>query len=514
MSNSDSTNSTPQAEGVGCGDDVPADVHSNDAGATGRGNQSITFSLECDKKGDNQIEIKEVGKLVYNRLMAPPRSLITYCDAVFMKLTIILKPHVDVSKLILTQALEIRPGLRTKPVVAENKEKEVHIYWAPLSLSNSAIADSLETWGTLHNYIDDNDKECRVWNKVYKAKEDDDDITKMMDGVIMPDRMCRMVVTHPIPSHILVGGVKIKISYQGQARTCGRCYKYWSNCPGGGKTSVCKAKEEAANKEREEAGGKPVKAPTMKNHWKKVEKKLEKKMKNGVNVGLSEATAGRPPPPTCVRVSSLPEDITLPEFINLLKANNCDIAEIEDKIQFDNAAKGTAVIRDLDEIDFALIVENINGVHLRGKRFKVVPVQEATPEKAQEEPQRGGGAELMEVSSPPPSSALSTASPETAGAAGTSPVLAMKVSKNTLQSNHANETLRTPNVGKLVSHFQEVVETQGGSKHYSRIVEGKEITSRKALRSSDLEDSPTSKTVLTNVSNVTTRAKSKKKLKQ
>ena len=237
-------------------------------------------------------------------------------------------------------------------------------------------------------------------------------------------------------------------------------------------------------------------------------------MKNGVNVGLSEATAGRPPPPTCVRVSSLPEDITLPEFINLLKANNCDIAEIEDKIQFDNAAKGTAVIRDLDEIDFALIVENINGVHLRGKRFKVVPVQGATPEKAQEEPQRGGGAELMEVSSPPPSSALSTASPETAGAAGTSPVLAMKVSKNTLQSNHANETLRTPNVGKLVSHFQEVVETQGGSKHYSRIVEGKEITSRKALRSSDLEDSPTSKTVLTNVSNVTTRAKSKKKLKQ
>ena len=70
MSNSDSTNSTPQAEGVGCGDDVPADVHSNDAGATGRGNQSITFSLECDKKGDNQIEIKELTRGMLGSIQA------------------------------------------------------------------------------------------------------------------------------------------------------------------------------------------------------------------------------------------------------------------------------------------------------------------------------------------------------------------------------------------------------------------------------------------------------------
>ena len=90
-----------------------------------------------------------------------------------------------------------------------------------------------------------------------------------------------MVVNTPIPSHILIGGVKVKISYQGQARTCGRCYKYWSSCPGGGKAAVCKAKAEAANKEKEEAGGKAVKPITMKQHFKKLEKKLEKKMKDG-----------------------------------------------------------------------------------------------------------------------------------------------------------------------------------------------------------------------------------------
>ena len=506
MSNSDS-NSTSGTKPVEpeCADDVLADESNN--ATKGGGNHSITFTLESDKKGDHQVEVKEVAKLVYSRLQAPPRSLITYCDAQFMKLTIILRPHVDLSKLILTQSLEIRPGLRTKPVVAENKEKEVHIYWAPLSLSNEAIAESLAFWGTLKEHFADNGNDVfHVWNKVYKAKDDDDDVTKMMDGVMLPDRMCLMVVNTPIPSHILIGGVKVKISYQGQARTCGRCYKYWSSCPGGGKAAVCKAKAEAANKEKEEAGGKAVKPITMKQHFKKLEKKLEKKMKDGVNVGLSEAVAGTPPPPTCVRVSSLPEDITLPEFINLLKANHCDIAEIDEKIYFDNNKKGTAVIRDLDSIDFELIIENMNGVHLRGKRFKVVPVQESTPEKVSE------GDPAMEVTPVTPTPSLSSPTPAEA-----SPVLAMKVSKNTLQYNHVNETPRTPprtpSVGQLVNQFQQVVQTAGGSKCYSRIVDGKSITSRKTLRSSDLEDSPPITSSQPVLSNVTTRARSKKSRK-
>ena len=483
------TSSTEPMEEM-CGDDVgPTDV------ALATGNQSkmhheLTFTLESDKKGDTHVSVSDVARLVYNRLMAPPKSLILYDDTQFKKLTLWLRPEVDVGRLILTQGLEIRPGLRTKPLVGANREKDVHIYWAPISLTNEAIAKSLEVFGDLkEHFASDGDTVFHVWNKIYKAKEDDDDVTKMMDGVTLTDRQCKMIVKHPIPSHILIGGVKVKISYEGQARTCGRCYKYWSACPGGGKADICRAKAEEAAREAESGGKKKQKAPSMKEHWKKVEKKLAKKMAEGQNPSLNEGVAGKPPPPTCVRVTSLPDDITLPEFINILKSNHCDIADVEDKISFDNNVKGAAVIRGLDPIDYELIQEHIEGVHLRGKRFKVVPVQESTPSKSAE----------VEMTEPPTGAE--------AGAA--SPALSLKVSQNTVENNSISNALeRTPpHVGRvesLVNKFKLVEQTEGGSKVYSRIINGKTVTSKKKLRMSDSDDSPPK-------SSVKHRTRSKKK---
>ena len=191
-------------------------------------------------------------------------------------------------------------------------------------------------------------------------------------------------------------------------------------------------------------------------------------------------------------MTSLPDDITLPEFINILKSNHCDIADIEEKISFDNNVKGAAVIRGLDPIDYELVQEHIEGVHLRGKRFKVVPVQESTPSKSTE----STDAEMTE----PPTGAE-------AGAA--SPALSLKVSQNTVENNSISNALgRTPpNVGRvesLVNKFKQVEQTEGGSKIYSRVVNGKTVTSKKKLRMSDSDDSPPK-------SSVKHRTRSKKK---
>ena len=257
---------------VECGvDAVDTNIPSTYAGAAGNGTHKITFTLEADKKNDLYVTVKDVAKLVYGRLAAPPMSLISYDDKMFKKLTITIMSAVDLNKINLTNGLEIREGLQTKPVLPPKKDRDIHIYWAPMELDNDTIEKVLRDLGIVKG---------GVHNMKYVAKENDDDITKMMDGVVLTDRIASMEIVYSIPSHILVEGVKLKVSYEGQARTCGRCYRLWSNCPGNGKADVCRAKEEAANKEKKDKGEKASKAPTMKANWNKLTKKLEEKIKN------------------------------------------------------------------------------------------------------------------------------------------------------------------------------------------------------------------------------------------
>ena len=59
--------------------------------------------------------------------------------------------------------------------------------------------------------------------------------------------------------HIL-DGAKIEARYPGQRRTCGRCHKTSSDCPGGGIAKTCN-----------ENGGQKVKLPElMVEHWRNI----------------------------------------------------------------------------------------------------------------------------------------------------------------------------------------------------------------------------------------------------
>ena len=483
-----------------CGDpsvhDIVTDPPSSYAGAAGGGTHKITFTLDADKKNDFHVTGKDVGRLVYSRLDAPPHSLLAYDDVMYRKLTVILKGSVDLGSLNLTQALEIRDGLRTKPIFPPTKEKDVHIYWAPLTLDNTKIETVLLQFGQMVGTLGN----IGVKNKVYHAKEDDDEVTKMMDGVTLTDRICKMVITHSIPSHILVEGIKIKIVYDGQSRTCGRCYKFWSLCPGNGKVEVCRAKAEAENKEKEKKGGKATKAPSMKSNWNKLQKKLEEKMKKGVNTELlnGEFCPGAAPKPTCLRLSSLPVDVTLPELYNVLRSNHCgDIEGLEDKISIDGVP-GTADIRELDNIDYELITENIDGVFIRGgKRIKVTPVQECTPEKPKENSEKEKTPAENGASATPPSPTQSkepskpVIPPPAAQASSKSTKSKDKVSPS-VNSKDDGHILRTPKTTVQQIASWSTNKTAASSKVYERVSEsGRKFDSRKKLRlSSDEETSP------------------------
>ena len=99
-----------------------------------------------------------------------------------------------------------------------------------------------------------------------------------------------------------------------------------------------------------------------------------------------------------------------------MKSNHCgEIQDLENKISLDGTP-GTAIIRDHDRIDFELVTENLDGVFLRNKRFKVTPIQERTPEKAPPSGQQPG-------SPAPAPSQQSSSAPSSQGKSSPSKVL-------------------------------------------------------------------------------------------
>ena len=84
---------------------------------------------------------------------------------------------------------------------------------------------------------------------------------------------------------------------------------------------------------------------------KRFKEKIDDKKKKGPNLDLDDDATGADVAPTCLRVTSLPPDVTLPELLNIMKSNHCgDIEDLGDKIMLDNSKPGTAVIKDLDKI--------------------------------------------------------------------------------------------------------------------------------------------------------------------
>ena len=448
---------TPE-DNMECGD-ISTESPATYAGAAGGGNHVITFVLEADKKNDFLVTVPEVAKLVYSRLNAPPKTLISFDDTSYGKLTIVLQGTVDLGQLILTQALTIRDGLRTKPFKREHKEKIVNIFWAPASLSNSKIQETLAKFGEINPHVG-------VENKIYHAKDDDDDLTKMMDGVILPDREVSMTILAPIPSHIMVEGIKIKVMYEGQARTCARCYRYWGQCPGSGNAAKCREKQEAENKERVDKGEKAKKAPSFKSNWNKLEKSLEQKMKeerkkHGIEVKNK-------PTPSMIKITGFPKEATLAEICNLFKKNNCDIENLDDKVEITGAqGDGPVLLTDLDQIDYELVMEQMDGLFIKGKRLKAVAIQDVTPEKdARPDP----NPEDQDMSSPSSQDAEAAKTPTDTAASGN------EVQKSLFQS-----------VRDKFQPSKEVLskQTPGGSKLYQRVTKsGTKVETRKTPHSS------------------------------
>ena len=328
---------------------------------------SITLHLfREDKSNDFYVSYEDAYKLIFKRLMVPDGALVSIDTTSYKKIVIELKKTVNPIDLNITQALEVRPGLKTRPLQAPDTDKVVKIQWAPMKLPNADIDEVIGIFGEI---------KAPTSHVVLRATADSPAWEKAMDGVKTADRVCTIKIINNIPSYIIVKGIKLKVDYSGQPKTCGRCHKYWAACPGGGKIDKCKK-----NKGEEK---------TLKLAFKQVVNRIKKK-----EVSPQETSAplipGKIPDPDQITFSGFKEDTSLNTFMAWLDANN--IAFLE-PMCFKGKKPGSFNITSVEDDDGDLLnlsgdeakqmVDKLNGVSLDGRRISVTMTMLSTPTKQQ-----------------------------------------------------------------------------------------------------------------------------------
>ena len=347
---------TPQAEGLSYRDKLAY--------------KTLTLYLEReDRSNDFVVSNQEAAELIFKRLNVPKGMLVSIDTTPYKKIVLELDTRVKERELNLTQALQIRPGLWTKPLQAPEKDRKVNIRWANMKMSNKEIQKVIAIFGDVTSDVD----HVTLWKGAEAW-------TEYMDGVKTSDRTCRMKIEHQIPSMIMVRGVKLRVDYAGQNKTCSRCFKYWGACPGDGKADKCK-----------KAGGEEVKLSVA---FRKLIKKLKKGPAKDKASKVVPVVPAFIPDPDIVRFSGFAEDMTLATFKEWLDGNKITYL---DPMCFQGKKPGTFSIEtivdeagtkcNIDSAEAEELVAKLNGQNFNKRMIMVTMGQMTTPEKSKKNPE-------------------------------------------------------------------------------------------------------------------------------
>ena len=320
-----------------------------------------------DKGNDFRVEYAHGARLAYGRLHVPKGGMISIDNTACVinkKLMLQLHSWVKAENLNITQALEVRPGLKTRPLQNPDTEKVIKIDYAPIKMDNIKIDQCLSIFGDIVK---------KTEHVIFRAKPEDCEWEKMMDGVITPERSLVIKIKHNIPSFVQVDGVRLRIAYAGQPKTCGRCHRYWSACPGGGKIEKCK---KAKGPEK-----------SLKQAMKDLIVRIQKKESNPQEE-MAPLIPKFIPDPDEITFSGFKENTTIEGFTAWLDANEITFVAV---MVFKGAKPGTFTISNTEAEDGELfklagneskvIVDKLHGKMLDGKRITVVMTCLTTPQK-------------------------------------------------------------------------------------------------------------------------------------
>ena len=325
-----------------------------------------------DKGTDFNVNYEEISNLLYKRLLLPEGTLVSLdTTPLFIKKKIIIEidGSVDITKLNITQALEVKKGMKTRPIQSPDTDREVRITRAPMKMDNAEISKVIAIFGEITSPLQ------HVVFENPPAGGPKDSWRFLMRGVKLAERTVRLKIKVNIPTIIVVQGLKLRINYAGQPQTCPRCQKYWGSCPGGGKVEKCKK----ANGEEKDA----------KATFKQLVARIKKKDKEVADIESSAPLVpAMIPDPDQISFSGLPEDMTLDGFQAWLDASSVTFLST---MCFKGGRPGTFVISSYEDEKDGLvklnsgeaqeIVTKLHGTEVNRKRVTVQMEALSTPSR-------------------------------------------------------------------------------------------------------------------------------------
>ena len=330
--------------------------------------RTLELHLYREDKGlDFSADYQEIDNLLHKRLLLPVGALISLDTTPMKKIIIEIDAAVDVSQLNITQALEVKKGLKTRPLQSPDTDREIRITRAPMKMDNVEIGKVLELFGEVTSPV------AHVVMQDPPAGSQQDCWRFRMKGVKLADRTMRMKIKVNVPSFIVVLGQKLKINYVGQPQTCPRCQKYWGSCPGGGRVDKCKK----ANGDEKD----------VKTSFKQLVQRIKKKEKGDFE-SSSPLVPAMIPDPDQISFSGLPEDMTMDGFQAWLDASSITFLA---SMCFKGGKPGTFLISSYEDEKDGLvklnsgeaqeIVTKLHGTEVNKRRVQVQMEALSTPSK-------------------------------------------------------------------------------------------------------------------------------------
>ena len=307
-----------------------------------RENKDISFNLSK----------KEKAALMFRRLKLEPKQVIGIESCNFEQIRIEVRQEVDIERFKTSVALDIRPGLKVKPMKELKRTTRVKVCWVPLDVPNEAIIETLSLFGKVTGEPKD------LFFEISEEEAKDGDLFGLRH-IKSGERAVEIELLKNIPSYVRIAGKRARIWYPGQNFTCGRCYKSFRSCPGKADRREClrlKGKE----KDFEE-------------FWQETlaQQPRKERMSQSDSYGVDT-----------VDLSRVPDDVEKPEIILWLQ-QHADISVDDAHLEF-SGYRGTWRLKGIpDEETMRTIVSRVHGAKIRPNKQPIlcIPIKAATPNK-------------------------------------------------------------------------------------------------------------------------------------
>ena len=285
-----------------------------------------------------------------------------------------LHPSVNIQRFLnRSECFELKEGIRTGTIrPAGKKEQSVTISGLHPNTKDQAVVKYLSA----HGKVSTSD---RVIHHVYPGAPG----SSLCAGKLNGNRSYMVEVTKPMGSYHIIDGEKVSVKYRGQARTCARCHKTDSGCPGKAIARDCTSTRVLLSTHMEE-------------HWEKVGYKPDTEDLNEVDdLDIQVGMKAPEPAPASLRPdhSEKYSSVLINGFSKT--AEEKDIYDIliegglPDDYTIENIKKndknGQLIIDSLEPAVCASLTNHIHGKKFFNRKVYVTSVVEKTPAKETED---------------------------------------------------------------------------------------------------------------------------------